>query len=124
MIKKHSLIFVLFTNIFVLICGFSAFKQQLNEYSNAIEQIEEYSTPTSTEIMIKAGETYGEKEITVNCRKSDIVSVLCNNDEIHYKILSGTVESETKIIFSYSLSSAFADEYEMSFTYIIVRRIN
>lgn len=124
MIKKHSLIFVLFTNIFVLICGFSAFKQQLNEYSDAIEQIEEYSTPTSTEIMIKAGETYGEKEITVNCRKSDIVSVLCNNDEIHYKILSGTVESETKIIFSYSLSSAFADEYEMNFTYIIVRRIN
>lgn len=124
MVKKHSLIFVLFTNIFVLLCGFSAFKQQFERYTDAIVQIEEYSTPISSEIIINAGETYGEKEITVNCSKSDIISVLCNNDDIHYKILSGSVENEAKIIFSYSLSSAYTGEYEMNFTYIIVRRIN
>lgn len=123
-IKKHSLIFVFFTNIFILLCGFSAFKQQFEKYTDAIKQIEEYSTPASSEIIINAGEKYGEKEITVNCEKSDIVSVLCNNDEIHYKILSGTVENKTKIIFSYSMSSTFTDEYEINFTYIIIRRIN
>lgn len=109
---------------FILLCGFSAFKQQFEKYTDTIKQIEEYSTPASSEIIINAGEKYGEKEITVNCEKSDIVSVLCNNDEIHYKILSGTVENKTKIIFSYSMSSTFTDEYEINFTYIIIRRIN
>lgn len=122
-IKKHSLIFMLFINIFVLLCGFSIFKQKFEKYTSAVEQVEEYLNPIASEIVVDAGETYGEKEIIVNCAKLDIVSVLCNNDEIHYKILSGDVENETKIVFSYSLSSVSADRYEMNFTYIIVRRI-
>jgi len=49
--------------------------------------------------------------------------VLCNNDEVRYKILSGDVENETIIVFSYSLPSVLNDRYEMNFEYIIVRRI-
>lgn len=122
-IKKHSLIFVLFTNIIVVFCGISVLKIKLEKYANVIEQIEEYFNPLATEIVIDSGKLYGEKEIFVDCAKSDIISVLCNNEDIHYSILSGNSENETKIIFSYSLTSPSADIYEMNFTYIIVRRI-
>lgn len=122
-IKKHSLVFLLFTNMVVILCGIAAFKQTFTKYTVAMEQVEAFLEPTSSEIMINAGELYGEKEITVEYAKSDIVSVLCNNDEIHYKILSGNKESETKIIFSFYLTSPPTDKYEVNFTYVIVRRI-
>ena len=122
-VKKHSLIFLVMANIFVILGGISVFKQKFENYTSAIRQIEEYSNPIASEIVVDSGEMYGEKEIIVNCAKSDIISVLCNNDEIHYKILSGEMEDKTKIVFSYSLSSASVNKYEMNFTYIVVRRI-
>ena len=122
-IKRHSLIFMLITNLVVILCGYAAFKQEFIRYTTAMQQIEDFLEPTASEIVINAGELYGEKEIIVPYEKSDIVSVLSNNDEIQYKILSSDVKSETKIVFSYSLSSALADNYELNFTYVIVRRI-
>lgn len=122
-IKKHSLIIALFTNIFVILCGFAAFNQTFAEYTTAVEQVETFFEPTASEIVINSGEIYGEKEITVQYKKSDIVSVLCNNDEVHYKISSGNVESETKIVFSFYMDSPHSDEYEVDFTYAIIRRI-
>jgi len=122
-VKKHSLIFAFFANVFVIICGISAFKQKFEKYSSTMDQVEEYLNPTASEIVVDPGEKYGEKEIIVNCAKSEIISVLCNNDEIHYKILSGDVEDKTKIVFAFSLSSPSANKYIMNFTYIVVRRI-
>ena len=99
-IKKHSLILMMITNLVVLICGFAVFKQNFTKYTTAMKQIEDFLEPIASEIVINSGETYGEKEIIVEYAKSDIVSILCNIDEIHYKILSGDVENETKIVFS------------------------
>lgn len=122
-IKKHSLIFVLFTNLVVILSGFALFKQNFTKYTTDMKKIEDFLEPTASEIIISPGETYGEKEIIVEYAKSDIVSVLCNNDEIHYRILSGDVENETKIIFSFALPSAPVDRYEANFTYVIIRSI-
>lgn len=122
-IKKHSLIFMIISNLVVILCGYAAFKHEFMQYTTATQQIEEFLEPIASEIVIDAGKLYGEKEVIVPYEKSDIVTVLSNNDEIRYKILSSDVKNETKIVFSYSLSSALVDSYEMNFTYIIVRRI-
>ena len=123
-IKRHSLILILFTNFFVIFSSITIFMTKFERYTNAMEKVEEYLTPIASEIVVDSGETYGEKEVIVNCAKSDIISVLCNNDEIHYTILSGNVRDETRILFSYSLQSVLTDKYEINFTYIVVRRIN
>lgn len=122
-IKRHSIVFLVVTNLFAILCGYVAFKQELSQYTSVTSQIENFLDPTATEIIIDAGKVYGEKEIIVPYKKADIVAVLSNNDEIKYKILSGNVEDETKIVFSYSLSSVPVDNYEINFTYVIVRRI-
>ena len=122
-IKQHSLIFVFITNLVVILSSYAAFKQEFMQYTTAMQQIEDFLEPIDSEIIINAGELYGEKEIVVPYEKSDIVSVLLNNDEIQYKILSSDVKSETKIIFSYSLSFALAENYELNFAYVIIRRI-
>lgn len=122
-IKQHSLIFVFITNLVVILGGYAAFKQEFMQYTAAMQQIEDFLEPTASEIVINTGELYGEKEIIVPYEKSDIVSILSNNDEIQYKILSSDVKSETKIVFSYTLSSTLTENYEVNFTYVIIRRI-
>jgi len=122
-IKQHSLVFIFITNLVVILCGYAAFKQEFMQYTTAMQQIEDFLEPTASEIVIDAGKLYGEKEIIVPYEKSDIVAVLSNNDEIRYKILSSDIKNETKIVFSYSLSSALVDNYELNFTYVIIRRI-
>lgn len=121
--KKHSLVFLLFANIFIILCGFATFKQNFEQHTIVVEQIEGLLEPTASEIVINPGENYGEKEIAVEYEKSDIISVLCNNDEINYKLISGDMVNETKIVFSTSLTRAPVDKYEIDFTYVIVRRI-
>ena len=121
-VKKHSLILILVTNIVVIVGGYAVVKQNMEKFSNTVEQVESLLSPTASEIIIAAGDLYGEKEITIDCAKSDIVSVLCNNDEIHYKIISGDVENQSKIVFYAFVDSAPSDDYEIGFTYVIVRR--
>ena len=121
-IKKNSLIIVLLTNIAMIVAGYTVIKQNIEKFSNTVEQVELLLSPTASEIIIEPGEVYGENEITIACSKSDIVSVLCNNDEVHYKILSGDIENQSKIIFFTSVASAPSDKYEIGFTYVIVRR--
>ncbi|CCY67287.1 deoxyUTP pyrophosphatase [Clostridium sp. CAG:678] len=122
-LKKHSIIFIIITNIVAIACGYAVFKQQFKEYTYVATQIQDILKPTSSEIVILPGETYGEKEIVIEHSKSEIISVLCNNDDINYKIISGNKENETKIIFSISLSSAPVNKYEINFSYIVVRSI-
>lgn len=122
-IKKHSLIFMLLTNFIVLACGFAVFYQNFNNYIDTMNQVENIFQPTNTEIIINPGEYIGEKEISVNYSKGDIITILCNNENVHYKILSGNMENETVIVFSYVLSSPADAVYEVNFSYTIVRRI-
>lgn len=123
-VKKHSLIFLFLTNLIALLCGFVVFQQDFANYTMAVEQIESILNPIASEIVIDSGKLYGEKEIIVKYAKSDIISVLCNSDEINYKILSGDVENETRIVFSVYLPSEVVDDYEIDFTYVIIRRID
>lgn len=122
-IKKHSLIFALITNIALISIGYNSFVEKLTDYNMVLDQIETSLKPLASEIVINPGESYGEKEIVVDYAKSEIVGIICNNDEIYYKILSGDTEDETKIIFSFSLSSPPTDVYEINFTYSILRSI-
>lgn len=123
-IKKHSLIFILITNLVIIISGFTVLKQNITKYTMVVDQIESSLQPVGIEIVINSGETYGEKEIIVPYQKSEIISVLCNNNEIDYKIMSGNTENESQIIFSLSLSSAPVEKYKVDFTYVIIRRID
>ncbi len=122
-IKKHSLIFLLLTNFITIICGVTTFKHNFTKYTTSVEQIKSFLEPVSTEIVINSGETYGEKEIVVNYPKAEIISVLCNNDNINYKIISGDTEDVSKIIFSANLNTKQASDYELNFTYTIIRRL-
>lgn len=122
-VRQHSLIFILLSNLVLILCGYSAFKQKFERYTVAMEEIEEFLEPIASEIIVSAGESYGEKEITVPYEKADIVTILSNNDALQYKILSSDKKNETKIIFSYSLPAVLADNYELNFTYVVVRRV-
>ena len=123
-IKKHSLILMLLTNIILFSSGYAVLKQEVNKYVAAIDEVEDMLVPASTEIIIESGQTYGDKEIIIDCPKSEIVSILCDNDDVHYRIISGDMESETKIIFSYTLPTLSIDEIEVSFSYAVIRRMD
>lgn len=122
-VKKHSIIFLIITNLIIILSGLAAFQEEFKSYTTAMSQIEDSLEPTISEIIINPGEIYGEKEVTVRLSKSDIVSVLCNNDDIHYRIISGDVENESKIIFSVVTASPMTNQHEVNFSYVIVRRI-
>jgi len=122
-LKKNISVVMLITNCVALLLGYRVFKEEYTKYADVMNQIEHFLEPKFSEIIINSGQIYGEKTISVDCSKSDIITVLCNNDEVRYKILSGDVENETIIVFSYSLPSVLNDRYEMNFEYIIVRRI-
>ena len=121
-IKKHSLIIWLLANISVIIMGWTSFNNNFTKYTEQVAKIQEWLNPAAIEIVINSGETVGRKQITVDFPKADIVSVLCNNDDIHYKIISGNTESETSIEFTYVLNAPAQERYEIDFSYIIVRR--
>lgn len=122
-LKKHSIIFVILTNLVIMIGGYTVAKQRIEYLSKTVEQVETGLSPSTSEIIIEEGESYGEKEIVIGSPKSDIISILCNNDEIHYKILSGDVENQCRIIFYTSTTIAASEKYEIGFTYAIVRRL-
>lgn len=122
-VKRHSLIFLLLINFFTIASVFVAFNQEFTKYTNITKQIELSLQPYSSEIIINSGKKYGEKVVTIDCEKDNIITVLCSNDEIHYKILSDTSNKKTKIIFSLSLTSETVDIYQTNFTYNIIRRV-
>ena len=122
-IKKHSLIFLIIANFFVIASSFVVFKHNFETYTSTLAKIEKNWEPIASEIIIQAGESQGAKEIIVEYPKNDIITVLCNNNDVKYKILSGDLDNTTKIIFTANLSSATINEYEINFLYVIIRRI-
>lgn len=122
-VKKYSILSVLFLNIISFICGYSVFKDKFDKYNNSVNQIEEMLTPASSEIIISKGEIYGKKEIFVQFEKSEIISVICNNDELNYKILSSDTKGSTIIVFTAILDSPATEEYTIDFSYSVIRRV-
>lgn len=122
-VKKYSILGGLLLNIVALVCGYVVIKENYTKYTMSVNQIEAMLSPSNSEIVISEGEMFGEKEILVEYEKSEIISVLCNNDELNYKILSGDTKEHTRIVFYTDLNSPAAEEYTINFTYSIIRRI-
>lgn len=122
-IKTHSIILAIFTNFFVAVGSLSLIWQQFNSMNSSVNRMEEMFTSKASEIIIDVGETYGEKEINVNIPKSDIISVLCDNENIGYQIMSGLTPDETRIVFSYEILEPIDEPYMVSFNYTIVGSI-
>ena len=122
LVQKYYSIPALIINV-IAICGmFNYLKGRVEETANKVDYITEWLNPTASEILIKSGEMSGEKQTIISCPKADIISVLCNNDDIGYRISSGSSDEESIITFTYELTSAVNEDYEISFTYVIVKR--
>lgn len=117
-VKKHNLIVLFIMNFALIFSGYMNFKREVQ----TIEQIREWLDPQTCEIIINAGDSEGQKSVNLDCPKADIISVLTNNDNIHYEILSGNSRGESILMFSYGLESPVSYEYEISFSYVIVTR--
>lgn len=121
-IKRKGLIWAVGVNAFVIVSGIVMAKQTLETYSNVIEQVQQESTPISCEILIKKDNVKGEKSVFCEYPKEEIISVLCNNNDVHYKIESGSTTDESVITFSYLLDVETNIDTEISFSYVIIRR--
>lgn len=120
--KKNAILSMIVLNAAVIMGGVITFQNTLDTYKQQVEQISNWLDPIACEIIIEKGEVKGEKKIVVDCSKADIISILSNNDEIHYEISSGSSVDETEILFSYELPSPASSKYEMNFSYVIVMR--
>lgn len=121
-IKEKGLILALVANVFVIVSGAAIINQRMNNYSHILEVVQQEGTPQSCEIKIKKDELYGEKSVVYSYPKEEIVSVLCNNDNIHYVIESGNTPEESNITFSCSLDIAANRDTVIDFSYVILRR--
>lgn len=122
-LKKHSIVFLALANFVVIVSGFVIFKQDYQRTKKTVSQIDEMLEPMASEIVIEAGNLSGNKRITVEIPKADIVGVICNNDHIHYELVSGNTEKETVIVFTYIYETASQVTNEIDFSYIIIRRV-
>lgn len=121
-VKRNAILSLIILNAAVIFGGFMTFQNTLNSYKNQVEQISNWLDPIASEITIDEGETKGEKKIVVSCPKADIISILLNNDDVHYEISSGSSSDETEILFTFELLSPASSKYEMNFSYVIVKR--
>lgn len=122
-IKKHSLLSVFVTNILMAVSMFCGVRENLLRYADSVNQMVENFRLESTEIVIEAGERYGQKELWIECEKSEIITVLCNNDKVQYDILSGETEDRTRIIFYLQLQNEIQEKTKIDFSYAIIRSV-
>lgn len=120
--KKNAILSLIILNAAVICGEVMKFQSMLNSYKYQVEQISSWLDPIACEIIIDEGKTKGEKKIVASCPKADIISVLLNNDDVHYEISSGSSSDETEILFTFELPSPASSKYEMNFSYVIVKR--
>lgn len=118
-INKNALITALISTLVLGWTGYTTF----NSYKNNTEKIVSNFKSDSTEIIINSGEVYGEREVTVECEKNEILAVLCNHDGINFEIYSGNNNGTTNIVFSYRLEKPQSNKYEVDFTYVVLRKV-
>lgn len=121
-VKKNSILSLIIVNSACIIGGGISFYNMLNTYKQQVEEISNWLDPISSEIIIDKGKLEGEKKVVVECSKADIISVLTNNEDIHYELSSGVLADKTEILFTYKLPMPASSQYEMNFTYVIVKR--
>lgn len=118
-INKNALITAVISALVFGWAGYTSF----NSYKDNTERIISNFEAKPTEIIINSGDIYGEREVTVACEKDEILSVLCNNDNIRFEIFSGDDSGTTKIVFSYKLDTPQINKYEIDFKYVILRKV-
>lgn len=75
-----------------------------------------------TEIIVNPNSLSGTCTVNVDCSKDKIITVLCNNDKIHYELFSNGNDS-TNIVFTYSLDNVLSTKYEIDFTYVVLTKM-
>ena len=123
-LKKSLPIISIAGNTLVLLLAIYSYKLKFDRYFSIVEQIKDFTNKSASEIIIEAGQFYGEKTIEVSCKKSEIITILLDNNDVHYKILSSDTEDVCTIIFSYYLATTLPEDCEIDFSYTIIRSIN
>lgn len=121
-VKKFSLVIGISINVFALLCGLLYIKSHLDDYQAKVNYISEWLEPAASEIIVEPGKSMGVKTIVEDCSKDDVISILCNNDDIHFQISSGNRSDETVITFKYELELPNPNGYQVDFSYIIIKR--
>lgn len=106
-----------------LITGAILLYNTAENYIKQIDRINENFITNSTEIEIAKNDSYGETTVTIECRKDEVISVLCNNNNIDYYITSYGQDC-VKIRFSYSLEQPSGNLLHIDFNYTVVKRID
>ena len=119
-VKKYSLFVAVLTYVSTII----GMNYSINEYKETTNHIVENFKSDFMGIIIEPGKSYGEKEVILDLKKEDILTVLCNNDMVNYRLLNGSREDETILLFYYHTDKEQVSRYEINFTYTVVRRID
>lgn len=96
---------------------------QASDYMEKVDNINENFTSNSAEIVIGVDKTDGKTTIPIDCRKDEVVGILCNKDNITYDINSFGID-KVEITFSYKLDSPAPQEHKIDFTYTVVKKID
>ena len=116
LVHKYYGVALFITGVIAIYSTFNYLKVRVEDTADKVDYMTAWLTPTASEILIKARGKSGEKKVIIECSKADIVSVLCNNDDIGYRISSGNTDDESVVVFTYELTSAANDDYEVNFT--------
>lgn len=118
-INKNALLTAIVSAFIIGYAGYTSF----NNYKVNTEKILSNYENISTEIVVNSGDTYGERRITVECEKDEIITILCNHDNIGFEIFSGKKEGTSDIVFSYKIEEVQQNDFEIDFSYVVVKRV-
>lgn len=120
--KEYSLIGSAATILITAVVGYYGINYRLVEYYSKVEKLAQWMESTDSEIVIPAGQLRGEKKIKIKVPKENVITVMVNNEDVHYKIFSGTTINEAEIVFSYSLSNISEQTTQIDFSYVVIGR--
>lgn len=95
----------------------------ITKISSTIENLKKDFQLEKSEIIIKTGQKTGQKEITIEIPKKEIISVLCPNDLIKCEIRSGQSANESIITFSYETKNVVKEDTKVEFEYSILKEL-
>lgn len=118
-LNKNAMFAALISALLLGMAGYVSF----NNYKENTEKIIENYQSKSAEIIIPPGDKIGEKEVNIDINKDDIITILCNRNDIKYEIFSGNQPNKCNIVFTYELKSTQTNKTEIDFTYTIVKKV-
>lgn len=106
-----------------LITGALIFYNTASNYVKKVDKINDNFISNSSEIEIQPDANYGETSVIINCRKDEVIGVLCNNNNVNYNITSYG-QDNVEIIFSYQIEQTSKTKQRIDFTYTVIKKID